>query len=162
MDPVKAKELYEKFGYLIYSRCIRILRSEDDAKDAMQEVFLKLVENMNRFRDKTHIIPWIYTVSRNHCFNILRGRKKFTHIEDMDRFAGKKDSEKEHAERMLIQQILMLHNKRVREAVYYTYIEKLSQNEIQKITGQSPATVRRNLNRFKKSIPHIKKRLGLE
>ncbi len=162
MDPKEIKELYEKYGFLIYNRCIRILRSEDDAKDAVQDVFLKLLGNMNRFRDEAHIIPWIYTVSRNHCFNILRGRKKFTSVEDMDHLAGKQDSEKEHEERMLIQQILMQHNKRVQEAVYYTYIEKLNQNEIQQITGQSPATVRRNLNRFKKSIPHIKKRLGLE
>ncbi len=62
MDPGKSKELYERYGFLIYSRCIRILRSEDDAKDAMQDVFLKLLGNMNKFKDNEHIIPWIYTI----------------------------------------------------------------------------------------------------
>ncbi len=159
---MRVKELYEKYGFVIYGRCIRILGSKDDAKDAMHEVFLKLLNNINRFSDKAHIIPWIYTVSRNHCFNILRGRKKFVPLSGFDRLASGQDTENDLTGRMLIQQVLSMHNKRVQEAVYFTYIEKLNQKEIQKITGQSPATIRRNLNRFKKSIPHLKKRLGIE
>ncbi len=161
MDPLRVKELYEKYGFIIYGRCIRILRSEDDAKDAMHEVFLKLLDNINKFPDNTHIIPWIYTVARNHCFNILRGRKKFASISDLDRLSLKQETEKAYGEKMLIEQVLNVHNKRVQEAVYFTYMEKLNQKDIQKITGQSPATIRRNLNRFKKSIPHLKKRLGI-
>ena len=162
MDPLRIKELYEKYGFIIYGCCIRILGSEDDAKDAMHEVFLKLLNNISRFSDTTHIVPWIYTVARNHCFNILRGRKKFVSISDLDRLSSRQDEEKYHTDRKLIQQILSIHNRRVQEAVYFTYIENLNQQEIQKITGQSPATIRRNLNRFKKSIPHLKKRLGIE
>jgi len=54
-----------------------------------------------------------------------------------------------------------VHNKKIQDAVYYTYVEELNQNEIQRITAQSPATIRRNLNRFKNSMKNIKKRLGI-
>jgi RNA polymerase sigma factor (sigma-70 family) len=162
MDPLRMKELYEKYGFLIYGRCIRILGSEDDARDAMHEVFLKLLDNINRFTDREHIIPWIYTVTRNHCFNILRGKKKFVHTPECDGLTDGMNGGNDPLDRLLIGQILAVHNKRVQEAVYFTYMEKLNQKEIQKITGQSPATIRRNLNRFKKSMPHLKKRLGIE
>ncbi len=50
----------------------------------------------------------------------------------------------------------------MQNAVYYTYIENLNQREIQKITGQAPATIRRNLKKFKESIPYLKKRFEIE
>jgi DNA-directed RNA polymerase specialized sigma24 family protein len=49
----------------------------------------------------------------------------------------------------------------VKDAVYYTYIEELDQREIGKITGQSPATIRRNLKKFNNNLPAIRKRLGI-
>ena len=60
-------------------------------------------------------------------------------------------------DKLVIQKILSTHNKKVQDAVYYTYIERLNQKEIQKITGQSPATIRRNLNHFKKSMHYRRK-----
>ena len=162
MDQSRVKELYEKYGFLIYGRCMRILCSEQDAKDAMQEIFIKLIDNINKFEDREHIIPWIYTVSKNHCFNILRQRKKMVSIDSVEDIKNGHEEERAFSDKQLIGKILGLHNKRIQEAVYYTYIEELNQNEIQKLTGQSPATVRRNLKKFKESLPHIKKRLEIE
>lgn len=161
MDPKKIKELYEKYGFLIYGRCIRILQSKDDAKDAMQDIFLKLMDKYEKFKEKEHIVPWIYTVSRNHCFNILRQKKKFVDSNVIDSLNSNEHIDQNVAEKDLIKKIFNFHNKRVQEAVYYTFIEKLNQQDIQKITGQSPATIRRNLKKFKESLPHIKKRLGI-
>ncbi|MFH1759800.1 MAG: sigma factor [bacterium] len=35
------KILYEKYGAVIYRRCLRFLKSEQDAQDASQEIFIK-------------------------------------------------------------------------------------------------------------------------
>ena len=72
MDQSRIKELYEKYGFLIYGRCMRILCSEQDAKDAMQEIFIKLINNINTFENKEHIIPWIFTVSKNNT-TVIQG-----------------------------------------------------------------------------------------
>lgn len=162
MDQAKARELYDKYGFLIYSRCKRILRSEDDARDAMQEVFLKLLGHYNAFKSNEHVIPWIYTVSKNHCFNMLRENKKFISGYCMENLTDGELTDKTFTDTDILQKVLASHSKKVQEAVYYTYIENLNQTEICTLTGQSPATIRRNLNRFKQSIPHIKKRLGIE
>jgi len=161
MDPLKAKSLYEKYGFLIYGRCLRILCSEEDAKDAMQDIFLKLYNNREKFRNNEHIIPWIYKVSKNHCFNIIRQRRKFVLAIEPDTIADEHALEHSISNRNLIRKIFGVHNKKIQDAVYYTYVEELNQNEIQRITAQSPATIRRNLNRFKNSMKNIKKRLGI-
>jgi RNA polymerase sigma-70 factor, ECF subfamily len=154
------QELYEKYGFLIYGRCLRILGTKEDAQDAMQTVFMQLLKNYDKIRKADRIVPWIFITAKNLCFNILRDRRKFSgstteeHIPHNDRFDDRYGAQE------MINLILEQHDPKVRDAVYYTHIENLKQEEIRKVTGQSPATIRRNLQRFKKSIPHLKKKLG--
>jgi RNA polymerase sigma-70 factor (ECF subfamily) len=159
--PVPAQELYEKYGFLIYRTCLRILGSEDDAKDALQAVFLKLLEQYAGIRDKERAVPWIFNTAKHHCFNVLRADKKFVDSIEPDEIAAPKDEGERLDSRDLIKLIFINQNKKVKDAVYYTYIEELDQREIGKITGQSPATIRRNLKKFKDSLPAIRKRLGI-
>jgi RNA polymerase sigma-70 factor (ECF subfamily) len=159
--PVPAQELYEKYGFLIYRTCLRILRSEDDAKDAMQAVFLKLLERYTSIRDKERTVAWIFNSAKHHCFNVLRSNKKFVGSVESDDLAGRRDEGGEFDAKDLIRLVFANQNKKVRDAVYYTYAEGFGQEEIRKITGQSPATIRRNLKKFKDSLPAIRKRLGI-
>ncbi|MBD3344300.1 MAG: sigma-70 family RNA polymerase sigma factor [Chitinivibrionales bacterium] len=162
MSSTKIKELYEKYGFLIYGQCRAILKSEDDAKDALQVVFMQLMSKYHTISDKSKVIPWIYNTAKNHCFNVLRFRKKF---DTADIALLKSDSEKIDdlfCKKEIITLVLSQYNKNIRDAVYLTYVEGFNQEEIRKITGQSPATIRRNLGRFKKKLPHILKRIQSE
>ncbi len=161
MDPVKTKELYTKYGFLIYGRCLRILGCKEMAQDAMHEVFYKLVDKYSSFNNNEHIVPWIYVTSKNHCLNILRKEKKMVSFPEEIIKSNEQSQENQVSNREIVDFIMKCHNKKIQDAVYYTYVEGLEQKEIQKVCGQSPATIRRNLKRFKESIPHIKKRLGI-
>jgi RNA polymerase sigma factor (sigma-70 family) len=163
MDPEKelAERLYEQYGFLIHRTCMRILGSEDDAKDAVQAVFLKLLEQYASIHDKEKVVPWIFNAAKNHCFNQLRYNKKFAGAYDADETPGIDGFDEKISAHELIRLVLGSHGKRVRDAVYYTYAEQFDQREIGKLTGQSPATIRRNLKRFKDSLPALRKRLDL-
>ena len=161
MDAVLASQLYEKYGFLIYRTCLRIVHSEDDAKDALQEVFVKLLENYCTIKDPRRVVPWIFSAAKNHCFNMLRYKKKFAQSARVDDIPCHEDIGDRIETREIINLILKTHGKKVRDAVYYTYVEQFDQREIQKLTGQSPATIRRNLHRFKKSLSSINKKLAL-
>jgi RNA polymerase sigma factor (sigma-70 family) len=162
MDAVPAKQLYEQYGYMIYRTCVRILHSEDDAKDALQSVFVKLLENYGAISDPGKVVPWIFSTARNHCFNLLRYQRRFERSVDADDLPSSGENfGKAFEARETIRIIFKSQGKRVREAAYYTYVEEFDQREIQKITGQSPATIRRNLSRFKKSLPSLGKKLAL-
>ncbi len=160
MEEQNARQLYEKYGHLIYNRCKRLLGCEDEAKDALQDCMIKLIKQYPKFKDPEHVVPWIYRVVKNHCLNELRKRKKFVDNSLLESLPAKSE-ENDFETRELLNLVLSVHNKKVQDAVYYTHIEGLSQEEIRKITGQSPATIRRNLAKFKESIPSLKKRAGL-
>jgi len=160
-DNALAKRLYDQFGFLIYRTCLRILGSEDDARDALQTVFLKLLEHYADINDKERIVPWIFTAAKNHCYNVLRFNKKFAGAADADETPQSDRFDEQIAARELVKLAFVNHSKAVRDAVYYTYAEEFDQREIGKLTGQSPATIRRNLKRFKESVPSICARLEL-
>ena len=161
MSQSEVDRLYKAYGYMIYGRCLRLLGSRDEARDAMQVVFMKLVQAYGTINDKERVVPWIFRTAQNYCFNLLRDRKKFTGAVDADTLADSGSAGDTISNRDLLKKVMGNFKREVCVAVYYTYIEELDQREIQKITGQSPATIRRNLKRFRDGVPGTLKRLGV-
>lgn len=161
MIAIEIRKLYEQYGFLIHGRCLRILGSEDDAQDAVHDVFARLIENYDRIREPEKVVAWIYRAAQNHCFNVLRQRKRFRGAIDADEVVSGERIDTDLSRRQIIGLALECHDQRVREAVYYTHVEGLSQVDIQKVCGQSPSTIRRNLRKFEKSLPRLRKRLAL-
>jgi RNA polymerase sigma-70 factor (ECF subfamily) len=161
MNSDLVKDLYERFGFVIFSRCRHILRNTEDSRDAMHEVFMKFVEQYETIRDKEKLVPWLYSASTNYCFNVLRKKKRFSSEVTAEDTQSPSDTEHELSTRQIIKAALDFHDRKVREAVYYTYVEKLTQEEIQQVTGMSAATTRRHLRKFEQSLPNIRKRLGI-
>jgi RNA polymerase sigma-70 factor (ECF subfamily) len=155
---VDLKSLYEQYGFIIYRRCATILRSEDEAKDAMHSVFVKFADEYHRIREKGAAVAWIYKAATNHCFNLLRDRRKFDPAVDADLLPDRGDLESRIDARRAINMLMHGTDARMRDAVYFTYVEELSQEEIRAITGQSPATIRRNLAKFRERVARFARR----
>ncbi|NLE00988.1 MAG: sigma-70 family RNA polymerase sigma factor [Fibrobacter sp.] len=155
----KISELYKKYGYIIHGRCISILKDDAEAQDALQNVFLILLKQYDTIKDKEKIVPWLFTAATNYCFNRLRDKKKYHKDIEMDSLPVENIIEKKTSDSQLINLLVNTQDKKVRDIVYYTHIEKLDQQEIGKITGQSPATIRRYLRRFEESCRKMSSRL---
>jgi len=67
-------ELYERHMDLVYAVCYNYLRNEDDAKDAVMQLFEQLVVDLRR-HDVQQFVPWLHTVARNYCLMLLRKRQ---------------------------------------------------------------------------------------
>jgi RNA polymerase sigma-70 factor (ECF subfamily) len=72
----RAAELYSTYGPVVYRRCLKLLRDREAARDATQDVFVKLVRDMGRLAGPEDPLPWIYRVSTNHCLNLLRAKRR--------------------------------------------------------------------------------------
>lgn len=154
--------LYRTYGFIIYGRCIRLLGSRGEARDAMQVVFMKLLQAYDSIHDKEKVVPWIFRAAQNHCFNLLRDRKKFVRKVEPDTIPDAAGSGYDAiTDKDIINRVMNGFGKDIREAVYYTYVEEFDQREIYKLTGQSPATIRRNLRKFRDALPAALKRLGV-
>jgi len=71
-------ELFKRYQSLVYGISLKYLRNRDDAKDAVMQLFEKLITTL-----KTHEVEnfksWLYTTTRNHCLMKIRsGKNKFT------------------------------------------------------------------------------------
>lgn len=60
----------------VYTLCLRYLQHEQEAEDAVQEVFVKVYRKLDSFRDEAQLGTWIYRIAVNQCLDVLRVRKR--------------------------------------------------------------------------------------
>src|SRR5687767_11783773 len=66
------EELYRRYGAMVLRRARRILGEEEAARDAMQEVFVKVMRERESFRGEASPVTWLYQVTTNLCLNKIR------------------------------------------------------------------------------------------
>ena len=71
---LRVSSLYRRYGATIYSQCRRILRDDALAEDATQEVFVRVLDHVDRAPDDAVVLRWIRRISTNYCLNKLRDR----------------------------------------------------------------------------------------
>ena len=57
-----------------YYVALGFLRNHDDALDASQEAFVRVLRNIDRFQPEADFFPWLYQIIKNLCLNVLRRR----------------------------------------------------------------------------------------
>ncbi len=68
-------ELVEKHESKVYSIAMNILRNREEAEDAVQNIFIKALENLNSFRGDAAFSTWLNRITTNTSLNMLRKRK---------------------------------------------------------------------------------------
>jgi RNA polymerase sigma-70 factor (ECF subfamily) len=63
--------LLERYVLLLFGVCMKYLKNEEEAKDAVQQVFLKAITELQRYK-VVYFSSWIYKVAKNHCLMKLR------------------------------------------------------------------------------------------
>jgi RNA polymerase sigma factor (sigma-70 family) len=68
--------LYDRYSNKVYFKCISLLKDEHLARDAVQEVFTKILLNLSKFNEKSQFSTWVYSITYNYCIDLLRRKKK--------------------------------------------------------------------------------------
>lgn len=63
--------LYERYAHLVLGVCFKYLHEAEAAKDATQQIFIKLLEDLKRF-EIVYFKAWLMQVTRNYCLMQLR------------------------------------------------------------------------------------------
>lgn len=64
--------IYQKYQRAIYNNICKLIFDEDTAQDILQEVFLKLWQNRQRFKEEQELASWLFTVSYNQSITHIR------------------------------------------------------------------------------------------
>src|SRR5262245_26028727 len=66
------RELFERYGAMVYRRCAALLRNDDAARDTVQEIFLRVIERRQQFRSEASPATWLYAIATLQCLQQLR------------------------------------------------------------------------------------------
>lgn len=159
---IKAGDI-EKFSYIVnqYERpffiyCSRILNSEQDAEDAIQEIFFKAYKSIHSYKPQYSFNSWLYKIAYNHCINILRKRKVYEKAKSLLFLEERSKSSTEVHERSIFSPafekvFLSLSHEERSLLILHVFHEKTYQ-EISEITGTSSEAVRKRISRTKMKV----------
>ena len=75
-------EFFKRYMHLVFAVCMRYLKNEEHAKDAVMEIFESLDTKLIQFEVR-NFQGWLHTISRNYCLMALRKNKKEVEIDNM-------------------------------------------------------------------------------
>ncbi len=159
MEAEEFKAVFLPHARVMYVEALRILRSQSDAEDAVQDVYTRLWEHRGELELIDNPIAYSMTVLRNHCLHIvnaamyrrtetagpfdgitsLAGADPHDDIESRDRIGKVFELIETLPENQ--RKVLTLHD-----------VEGLPNQEIGQITGLSPDNIRKLLSRARKAI----------
>ncbi len=88
-------QLYRRYAGKVFAKCISMLADHGMARDATQDVFIKILLNLSKFTEQSSFSTWVYSITYNYCIDLIRKKKKNILIftEDMGRVGTEKEVE---------------------------------------------------------------------
>lgn len=68
--------LVQKYQQRLYWQVRRILLDHEDANDVIQNVFIKVWNNLGQFRNESQLFTWIYRIATNEALTFLKQKKR--------------------------------------------------------------------------------------
>ena len=145
------EESYRRNIDTVYRVCLSLTGNPNDAQDAAQAVFLKLLEQRRVFESAEHERAWLIRVARNHCLDLRRywKRRQTVGLEQLEYYTIAEHWDHEQRETFL--QLLELPPKH-RLILYLHYYEGYSIKEIGQILRCGENTVKSRLHAARKRL----------
>ena len=160
--------LYERHMSGVLAICRRYLRDEEDAQDAVMQLFEQLVPKL-RQHEVENFPPWLHATTRNHCLMVLRARQRagptVVHFSDeagMESVAARHLTADDPAEAELHEQHLQQLEHTLaelppgqRQCLELFYLEKKSYREVAALTGFDLNAVKSHLQNGKRNLRRL-------
>jgi len=153
MADASLRALYEAHGAHILRRCRYLLGNDDDAWDAVQEVFLRAERGLKTFEGRSSELTWLMRIATHHCLNRLRAqrtRRGRGHVDldalDRERPTGHGGVDAERA--VMVRNVLRLFDLETQAMAIHYFVDEMNQEEVATATARSVPTVRKRLARF--------------
>ena len=150
--------LLERYILLLLGICMKYLKDEEEAKDSVQQIFLKAITELHKYK-VTYFRSWIYAVARNHCLMQLRDRQLKVPATIIDNLALPTEEEpikNNHQEKEYLLQLMTDSlddlNLEQKQCLILFYLEKKSYQEITENTGFTMMQVKSHIQNGKRNL----------
>jgi RNA polymerase sigma factor (sigma-70 family) len=147
--------LVNRYQKLVVHITGRLIQRHDELEEVCQDVFLKVYQNLGKYRYECKLSTWIATITYNTSINYLRKFKKVDEVNPDDCSALRNMAEPKSADyeqtdlhRYIREQVERL-PVQYRTVLTLYYLDEFSYQEIEQITGMPEGTVKNYLFRAK-------------
>jgi RNA polymerase sigma-70 factor (ECF subfamily) len=153
---INIEEYYTRYGPMVLRRCRQLLRDEEKALDAMQEVFTKLMISKKRLRG---IYPssLLFRISTNVCLNMIRDQRSHRSItisskDLLTQLASYDEEENRLIVRDMLDRLFRKERQSTREIATLHFVDGMTLQEVADEVGLSLSGVRKRIRELKARI----------
>ena len=147
--------LVNRYQKLVVHITKRLIQRQEEVEDVCQDVFLKVYQNLGKYRNECKLSTWIATIAYNTSINYLRKFKKNIEVNTYDSDVLRNltnyksdDYERTDLHQYIHEQIELL-PVQYRTVLTLYHLEEFSYQEIEQITGMPEGTIKSYLFRAK-------------
>ena len=158
-NPKMQKLLYQQFSGKMYTVCLRYTKNTSDAEDILQEGFIKIFRNLDKFRGEGSFEGWIRKIMVRTSLSYLRDHKKDMYQTGLSH--SLKDGENSVLDKLAEKHIVDVVTKLPQgyRTIFMMYVvEGYNHREIATILGCSEGTCKSQLYRSKTRLQKILKK----
>ena len=161
--------LLQRYTLLLLGVCMKYLKNEEDAKDSVQQIYLKVIQELHKYK-VDYFKSWLYMVAKNHCLMKLREKNNMLPVELTEKLTAapaeetdwqalvQNDQALDHMEESLKEL-----NIEQKQCVILFYLQKKSYQEISEETGYTLMQVKSYIQNGKRNLKTmIEKKMKLK
>ena len=144
--------IYTQYYPVVFRLCMGYFKGDKElAADMIQEVFIRIWEKHDEFRNESEVNTWIYRIAVNCCLTEIRRKKSYeTRIQTYRQPEGDSAEKQQHDQEILHQCIAQLDEPD--RLLAMLVLEDLSQQEIAKVLGLTEVNTRVKVHRLKEKL----------
>ncbi len=148
--------LYRRYAGKVFAKCISMLADEGMARDATQDIFIKVLLNLAKFNAQSSFSTWVYSITYNYCIDLIRKKKKFSllYSEDVGKYS--KENEPDIPDSVLLEmkqerlvKVLDQLPPGDKAILIMKYIDDLPIRDIGEILGKTESAIKMQIMRAK-------------
>jgi len=150
--------LLQRYTLLLLGVCMKYLKDEEEAKDAVQQIFLKVITELPKYK-VDYFKSWLYMVARNHCLMKIRddhGRNHLKLEEETYKMPEESTGSQFYMQKdlhlELMEATLQELNAEQKRCVTLFYLEKQSYQQIAVTTGFTIMQVKSHIQNGKRNL----------
>jgi RNA polymerase sigma factor (sigma-70 family) len=148
--------LLQRYTLLLLGVCMKYLKDEHEARDCVQQIFLKVLTEVGKYRID-YFKSWLYMVAKNHCLMQLRGKGAKNTKELTDRHEAPVDANREELfindqTYDLLEESINELNEEQKQCVILFYLQKNSYTQISEKTGFTMMQVKSHIQNGKRNL----------
>ncbi|MCD6101782.1 MAG: RNA polymerase sigma factor [Candidatus Cloacimonetes bacterium] len=165
MERSELNLLIQKNYKKIFLLSVKMLKNYEDAEDATQEIFMKVYQNIDKFKQESKLFTWLYRIALNHIYNFSNKKRNVKNLNEKNQnfyIRTNETPEKVLYEKELynkLNEIIEELSPKQKEVFLLRYYNGLKFDEIAKILKKSLGTIKSN---YFFAMQKIKKELEKE